>query len=460
MNINNMNKYIFLCLTYLSAFALQSCYFSEDDIFDQSPSERVDLVSSEYKKILTDAPNGWLMEYYPGGETHDIGGVVWLLKFSGEEVTVMSDSQVQGYDDPEPTLPGESVTSIYRITSEQGAVLSFSTYNSLIHYYSEPRGGFDADGFQGDFEFIITSATADKVHLKGKKHGTAMTMKRLPSDMDWTTYINDCQRIYNESAEYGTLVGFHGDAKFAPSAFAQENVITFSEQGEGGQLNKRKVSFAYTDMGIRLYEPTNINGQTLYEFKWNNADKTFYSTTNENTMLRYVRPDDYVPIEFYTENDWELSYTFEFGMKDTVETVRFTRIEDTDTLKTKISAGNIKFDIKAIYNHTTGMLEFRTQYLNVVMLTLTTGENIDAYIYLCPWNDEAGTMYMTEKAGIVSHTTNMTPRELKFTDNGRTAGSDLNGFVLYGFGGREMSSEKLGVLGTYNEITFKQKIQE
>lgn len=168
MNINNMNKYIFLCLTYLSAFALQSCYFSEDDIFDQSPSERVDLVSSEYQKILTDAPNGWLMEYYPGGETHDIGGVVWLLKFSGEEVTVMSDSQVQGYDDPEPTLPGESVTSIYRITSEQGAVLSFSTYNSLIHYYSEPRGGFDADGSKVILNLSLLPLQPTKYISKGR----------------------------------------------------------------------------------------------------------------------------------------------------------------------------------------------------------------------------------------------------------------------------------------------------
>lgn len=457
----NKMKHIVFYITLLSSISLTSCFFAEDDVFDQSATERIENVQTELQELLTQAPNGWILEYYPGGEAHDIGGVVWLLKFEGEQVTIMSDSQVQGYDEPKPTMPGETKTSIYRILSDQGVVLSFSTYNPLIHYYSEPRGGFDADGFQGDFEFVITSFTQDEIQIKGKKYGTSMCMKRLPMDLDWSTYIEHCQRIYKESAEYGTLVGFNGTEKFAPSAFSQENVITFNEQNtNNGGLKKQKVSFTYTDKGIRLYEPTVINGQTLYELEWNNEDKTFYSINNRNTMLRYVRPDDYVPIEFYTDNQWELSYIFEFGMKDTIEHIKFTRIENTDTLKTKITAGNIKLDIKAIYNHTTGMLEFRTQYINVLMLTLTTGENIDAYIYLCPWNDEAGTMYMTEKSGIVSYTEQMEPRILKFTDNGRTSGSELNGFVLYGFGGREMTSEKLGVLGTYNEITLKQETKE
>lgn len=452
-----MKKYLSLFLVAWVSLAFQSCFFSEDDVFDKTSNERTNQAVSECERILTSAPNGWLMEYYPGGEAHDIGGVVWLMRFNGENVTVMSDCEVQGYDDESPTLPGEEVTSIYSLKTDQGPTLSFSTYNSLIHYYSEPRGNFDADGFQGDFEFVIVSYNDYEIQLKGKKYGNVYKMKRLAEDFDWSAYVDNCRKIYEESAEYGTLVGYNGANEFAPSAFSQENVITFSEQDEAGRLSKRKVSFVYTDKGIRFFEPTLVNGQTLHEFEWSDADKTFYSLSDRNTMLKYVRPADYVPIEFYTEHEWELSYTHSFGMSDTTEVVRFTRVENTDTLKTKITAGNLKFDIKAIYNHTTGMIEFRTQYVSLVMLTLNTGENIDAYLHLCPWNDEAGTMYMTPKAGIVSYTTQMEPRELKFTDNGRMSGSDLNGFVIYAFRGFDKTSEQLGVMDTYNEITFRIK---
>lgn len=61
------------------------------------------------------------------------------------------------------------------------------------------------------------------------------------------------------------------------------------------------------------------------------------------------------------------------------------------------------------------MIEFRTQYLTEVVLTLETGESINSFLHLCPWNDEAGTMYLIEKAGIVSTTTQMEPRILSFT---------------------------------------------
>ena len=92
------------------------------------------------------------------------------------------------------------------------------------------------------------------------------------------------------------------------------------------------------------------------------------------------------------------------------------------------------------------MIEFRTQYLTEVVLTLETGESINSFLHLCPWNDEAGTMYLIEKAGIVSTTTQMEPRILSFTDNGRTSGSDLNGFVFYASREKTATAKKIGVI--------------
>ena len=102
-----MKRFSILSIVGLLTLSLQSCFFSEDDIF---------------------------------GENHDIGGVVLLLHFEGENVTIMSDKSVKGMDDPDSIRAGEQVTSKFSLLADQSTVLSFSTYNSLIHYWSEPKG--------------------------------------------------------------------------------------------------------------------------------------------------------------------------------------------------------------------------------------------------------------------------------------------------------------------------------
>lgn len=452
-----MRKISILSLICFTAFTLQSCLFSEDDIFDDSSTNRTNQALADYKNLLTGATNGWKLEYYPGGKAHDIGGVTLLMKFEGEDVTLMSDTKVQGFNDKVETQAGQRIASKYSLISDQGPVLSFSTYNVLIHYWTEPRGGLDVNGFAGDFEFVILSASENEITLKGKKHATVMYLTRLSDEVDWDSYIAACNNVRAESENYGTLVGFKSGAQFTPSAFSQENVITFSENNASGTATKRKVSFTYTDRGIRLYSPTTVNGVECNDFIWNNDTKSFVSSTDSNVELRYVQPEDFVPIEFYTDNQWQLEYTCNFGLKDTTENVRFTRINDTDTLQTSISAGRLKFKVKAIYNPTTGMIEFCTQYVDQVVLETEEEGAIDAFIHLCPWDENNNTMYLTSRAGIVSHTLQMSPRIFDFADNGRISESTLTGFVFYAFKSEDRTSDQLGTLNTYSEIKLKQK---
>lgn len=86
-----------MSLICLAAFTLQSCLFSEDDIFEDSSTNRTNQALDNYQALLTSATNGWKLEYYPGGKSHDIGGVTMLMKFEGEDVTIMSDTKVHGY---------------------------------------------------------------------------------------------------------------------------------------------------------------------------------------------------------------------------------------------------------------------------------------------------------------------------------------------------------------------------
>lgn len=448
-------------LTAVALTTLNACYFNEEDIFDQSTSQRIETALNQYSDILTKATNGWLFEYYPGGEDHDIGGVTMLVRFSdSENVTVVSDTKVQGYTDTDETEAGTYVSSKYTLKQDQGPVLSFSTYNVLIHFWAEPRGGLDTDGYEGDFEFVIVSATDTEITLTGKKHGTQLYLKRLDDSVDWDTYINNCLNIRNLSQDYGTLVGYNADNQFTPSAYSQENVITFSTTDTQGTTTKTKVSFTYTDVGIRLYDKTTVNGVQIYDFAWDDNTKTFTAVDNADIILRYEQPEDYVDIDFYTDNSWTLYYQYNFGRADTTENVSFKRIEGTDSLQMEITSSGLEFTIRCGYNHTTGMIEFNTQFVARVILMTTDGATMNAYIHLCPWDEDNGTMYLTEKAGIVSYTTQMSPRILEFTDNGRLSGSTLTGFVFYAFTQNDRSSEQLGVLETYGSLKLTQQITE
>ena len=80
---------------------------------------------------------------------------------------------------PEVTVASElfdeAYTSLYKMTTDNGPVLSFDTNNYAFHYFATPSGSsrnlYGESGlyqaYKGDFEFMILSATADEVVLKG-----------------------------------------------------------------------------------------------------------------------------------------------------------------------------------------------------------------------------------------------------------------------------------------------------
>ena len=47
------------------------------------------------------------------------------------------------------------MTSQYDIISDMGPVLTFNTYNAILHYFTEPKGSSDVDGMAGDYEFVF-----------------------------------------------------------------------------------------------------------------------------------------------------------------------------------------------------------------------------------------------------------------------------------------------------------------
>ena len=164
-----MKRFSILSLICLAAFTLQSCLFSEDDIFEDSSTNRTNQALDNYQALLTSATNGWKLEYYIGSN-YAAGAVTLLMKFDGKQVEMASEAGAEGYK------PGTIITSLYQVKSEQSTMLTFDSYNQLIHMFSGPLGLNMNVG--GDYEFIIMSATPDKVILQGKKYKNIINKKR------------------------------------------------------------------------------------------------------------------------------------------------------------------------------------------------------------------------------------------------------------------------------------------
>ena len=149
---------------------LQSCLMEEKQLFDKSPAERMDAYLSEYNALLESSENGWLLEYY-AEEDQSYGGYPYILKFAEGQVT----AYFQLADDLE-----EAKTSYYKVTSDDGPVLTFDTYNEYIHFFATP----DIDNYQayeGDYEFRILDKNEDssEITIQGKRTGNYMKLRKF-----------------------------------------------------------------------------------------------------------------------------------------------------------------------------------------------------------------------------------------------------------------------------------------
>lgn len=196
-----MNKIFASILVTTSALAFTACVGEESDIFDQSAAERLDAIKGVYAERLVASEGNWIMEYYPTNESEaPIGqGYLMACHFTPDyRVTVgMSNSVTENrYTES---------TSAWEIITDNGPVLSFNTYNDVLHTFSTPMdipSTTDEDelgrGYEGDYEFVITDLdeNGDYAMLKGKKRGTYNRLTRLPGNTNFSEYLADLQAFH------------------------------------------------------------------------------------------------------------------------------------------------------------------------------------------------------------------------------------------------------------------------
>ena len=294
----NISKYI-VALAVVS-MTVASCSREEDHIWEQSAAERLDAARSADLEILCAATNGWEMLYFTES---DFRGVNFLLKFADNgSVTVATRNADTGNAYQEET-------SAYDVITDDGPVLSFNTYNSLLHRYADPDPDqtqqTDGVGEGGDYEFKIMSISSDLIYLRGKKHGVDIYMYPLEAGADWQQYFADVyanhEKMFDTSIPQLWLTLADGKRfsisnatvqVYDPSSptpvdasrsYVTDQVMAFVPEGGDALTETKNMSYIVTRKGIRWMQA--FPGDTLTttparEFVWN----------DEGTYLARARP--------------------------------------------------------------------------------------------------------------------------------------------------------------------------
>lgn len=229
-----MKRIISIILSCAIVVGFSSCS-EEEDIFNESSALRTNHTVETYKDLLTSAENGWLMEYFANLEEP---GYPMLVKFGKDGSVVVGAKNHYSNNNVYSTE-----TSLYDVISDNGPVLTFNSYNTLLHIFSTPEDIPDTGtpdnpddeqglGHEGDYEFVIYEGDENHVRMKGKKYGIEISLYRLDANQAWDTYYDqiDATKAQLFNSKIQTLWLTVGDERYSITGMS-EGLFKFVPEG-------------------------------------------------------------------------------------------------------------------------------------------------------------------------------------------------------------------------------------
>jgi len=399
-----MKNYIFkLLLLLLPLLVFQSCMKDQEDLFDEPSSLRMQNTLDKTRKVLEGSEKGWLIDYYVG-DNQQYGGYAFTVKFDSLTCTASSE------------LSTDTATSYYKLTTDDGPVLTFDTYNTVLHALATPSAD-NYEGLHADYEFIILSADSNEVVLKGKKTGSIMKMHPL-TEMP-SVYLNSVQSTIGNFV-INSASGTVDKTNLAILVDIDNRQIEYSSSNDS--TISGSTAFTITDKGVRLYEPIIVNGQKLQNFIFD-ADKTILTCTDVSS----VTFKGTLPVGYFKYSDYAGDYSFTYSPVSGEKTaltmdVKLTPSGDGTTYK--LDGLNSNFSPILKYNKSKGILELHSQVI---------GEYQGYKIWLCAWQ-VGGSLTWDPAAGMVltyNQSASLSGKlAFKWTSNGYP-GITFNSFIMW-----------------------------
>lgn len=316
------NKILIYLLMALPALLLTSCLKDQEDTFSTSSAERLQNYLGEAQKVLVGSEYGWAMEYYTD-RTLPRGAYNYTLRFTEDSVFVRSEINNNQTEK----------ASLYRVATDDGPILTFDTYNDILHYFATPSSSL-YEAYDGDFEFVIDKVSEDLIVMHGKRNQNTIYLYKLTKPAE--EYLNEVAD-YQKRNLINTGVATFGEDTVTVfmNSSNRKAVFTVSNPTD---TTETEIPFAYYNEGIRLYKPFTVDNKEFRILKYVAESVTFEAQDAEGIVFNGRLMPSIVTMVVGTcinAGNAAFTKTFEFAMAD-----EFTYTTDADWL-TATAEGNV-----------------------------------------------------------------------------------------------------------------------
>lgn len=271
-----MKKALYIAALTCAATVFTACEDTYDPFGGKTPSERIEAAITTLDSALQSSANGWEMRYFP---TPNSAGYAMLLKFDDNTAVQIAGKNSFTKD----TFLLEE--SYYQVEEGNGALLTFHTYNRVLHAFSDPKNP-DGKGQQGDYEFYLydgNSLLGDQIILQGKKRGTRIVLTKLADEYKYTQDGNNWKKYFGQIDEINKMAFLNnngGSYKLTMDGngpIVTYNNFTFIES------DTKQYGFVLTPTGLHFYEGFKRNGYDVFAINYELAeDANSFTCTDEN----------------------------------------------------------------------------------------------------------------------------------------------------------------------------------
>ena len=398
-------KYLFVFAALAAVFSCQK----PEKVFDEPSSTRMEKFLDNVQKVISESENGWYMAYYTKHENTVGAGSIYTIQFDkpgAGKATIF-------HEDVKPA-EGWGDTCTYKLTRDEGPVLSFDSYNVAMHYYATSSGQF-YQSRGGDFEFCIVSACADSVVMRGKR--THNTYKMYPLAEKADAYI---EKIHDMAASLsvGLLETEITGGLVEMSIDYNKRTISIGRK-DSEQSEIVDVPFIITPTGFKLYETLDFQGVKFKDFVY---DADAMSLTSNGITFNMIVPEGYMAY-----NRFLGKYKMTVGAAG-VGPLNVEIVKDVVGRSYKLKGVNPKYDISLNYNAGQGALNWMSQ----VVGTTEQGH----VIWLCAWavlNGQDGTFTWSDTVGMrsVANDINKEDFVLSMVDFGTLSGNVVDSYIMF-----------------------------
>ena len=361
--ITNMKRAVTaVLLAVFAALSFASCVKDEEPIFKESASVRLQNALKNAQDVLVGAENGWIMYYYPD-PAQSYGGYVYTMKFTKEEVEVWSE------------LFDGSTKSLYKMATDDGPVLSFDTNNYNFHFFATPAGSSTNlygvskryQAFKGDFDFLILSATKDEVVLKGKRSGNKIVMHPIAAGKTPESVmaaVCECSESLFVSSYTGTVGNAPVEAYLYLGNRWMSIVLSGEQSGDVVEEFSADIPFAYTETGIRFYEPIELGSHTITGFDWVEESMSLVAVADakESASLAGILPANWHAYDDFI-GDYDLVYNDNGDWWSTPRTVSVSIVPGEVKNTYLLKGVNENYDLQLIYDRPSGGMQLMAQII-------------------------------------------------------------------------------------------------